>query len=106
MKQKIVIPIVLLAILGFTVGGYLAGRHSHDFPPDTATVSENEEAHQWTCSMHPFIIRDEPGLCPICGMDLVPVQKGAGGGESAGVTIDPATSQNMGVRIAPVMRQD
>ena len=106
MKQKIVIPIVLLAILGFTIGGYLAGRHSHDFPPDTATVSENEEAHQWTCSMHPFIIRDEPGLCPICGMDLVPVQKGAGGGESAGVTIDPATSQNMGVRIAPVMRQD
>jgi hypothetical protein len=34
MKKKIVIPIVLLAILGFTVGGYLVGRHSHDFPPD------------------------------------------------------------------------
>ena len=28
MKQKIVIPIVILAILGFTVGGYLVGRHS------------------------------------------------------------------------------
>jgi Cu(I)/Ag(I) efflux system membrane fusion protein/cobalt-zinc-cadmium efflux system membrane fusion protein len=56
--------------------------------------------------MHPFIIRDEPGLCPICGMDLVPVQKGTGGAESAGITIDPATSQNMGVRIATVARQD
>ena len=106
MKQKIVIPIVLLAITGFTVGGYLAGRHSHDFPPDKATVSENDEAHQWTCSMHPFVIRDQPGLCPICAMDLVPVQKGAGVGEGAGIIIDPATSQNMGVRIATVMRQD
>lgn len=25
----------------------------------------------WTCSMHPEIIRDHPGACPICGMDLV-----------------------------------
>lgn len=107
MKQKIVIPIVLLAITGFTVGGYLAGRHSHDFPPEKAAVSENDKAHQWTCSMHPFIIRDQPGLCPICTMDLVPVQKGgAGGGEGADITIDPATSQNMGVRIATVVRQD
>ncbi len=33
---------------------------------------------QYTCSMHPFIIRDEPGQCPICGMDLTPVKPGAG----------------------------
>jgi Cu(I)/Ag(I) efflux system membrane fusion protein len=25
----------------------------------------------WTCSMHPEIIRDGPGSCPICGMDLI-----------------------------------
>ncbi|HRO47495.1 heavy metal translocating P-type ATPase [Agriterribacter sp.] len=28
---------------------------------------------QYTCPMHPEIIRDAPGSCPICGMDLVPV---------------------------------
>ena len=27
----------------------------------------------WTCSMHPQVRSDEPGQCPICGMDLVPV---------------------------------
>ena len=27
---------------------------------------------QWTCPMHPEIIRDEPGSCPICGMALEP----------------------------------
>jgi Cu(I)/Ag(I) efflux system membrane fusion protein/cobalt-zinc-cadmium efflux system membrane fusion protein len=29
--------------------------------------------------MHPFIIQDEPGLCPICGMQLTPLKPGTGG---------------------------
>ncbi len=29
---------------------------------------------QWTCPMHPEIVKDEPGACPICGMALVPMQ--------------------------------
>ena len=29
------------------------------------------KTEQWTCSMHPEIIRDKPGVCPICGMQLV-----------------------------------
>jgi Cu+-exporting ATPase len=27
---------------------------------------------EWTCPMHPEIVRDEPGPCPICGMALEP----------------------------------
>ncbi len=27
----------------------------------------------WTCPMHPEIVRDEPGSCPVCGMALEPV---------------------------------
>lgn len=34
---------------------------------------------QFTCPMHPFIIKDKAGACPICGMDLVPVKKGDSG---------------------------
>jgi Cu(I)/Ag(I) efflux system membrane fusion protein len=34
-----------------------------------AEASQTKE--QWTCSMHPEIIRDKPGTCPICGMDLI-----------------------------------
>ncbi len=29
---------------------------------------------QYTCPMHPEIIKDEPGACPKCGMDLVPME--------------------------------
>ena len=32
-----------------------------------------EKQHQFTCPMHPEIIKDVPGTCPICGMNLVPV---------------------------------
>jgi membrane fusion protein, copper/silver efflux system len=31
----------------------------------------------WTCSMHPEVIRDGPGSCPICGMDLVKKEENA-----------------------------
>lgn len=31
-------------------------------------------AEQWTCPMHPEIIKDEAGACPKCGMDLVPMK--------------------------------
>jgi hypothetical protein len=34
---------------------------------------------QYTCPMHPEILRDGPGDCPICGMALVPI---AGTGEA------------------------
>ncbi len=40
----------------------------------------HEHSEQYTCPMHPQIVRDEPGSCPICGMDLVPK---TGSGEMA-----------------------
>ena len=35
------------------------------------------KAKEYTCPMHPEVVRSEPGSCPVCGMDLVPrvVQK-------------------------------
>ena len=34
---------------------------------------------EYVCSMHPEIVRGEPGTCPICGMDLVPREAASGG---------------------------
>src|SRR5437667_11291401 len=31
----------------------------------------------WTCKMHPSVHAKDPGKCPICSMDLVPVMKGS-----------------------------
>lgn len=48
----------------------------------------------WTCSMHPSVRHLEPGTCPICSMDLVPVYKpgmepeAAGSGDRPGMRMD------------------
>lgn len=47
------------------------------------TACKNEqkksaENTKYTCPMHPQIVKDAPGSCPICGMDLVPVNNNAG----------------------------
>ena len=34
-------------------------------------TEETKEKEVWTCSMHPEVIRDGPGTCPICGMVLI-----------------------------------
>ncbi|MBO9634020.1 MAG: efflux RND transporter periplasmic adaptor subunit [Chitinophagaceae bacterium] len=35
----------------------------------------NMSAQTWTCPMHPQIVQNKMGTCPICGMDLVPFDK-------------------------------
>ncbi|HWJ25802.1 MAG TPA: heavy metal-binding domain-containing protein, partial [Flavisolibacter sp.] len=34
-----------------------------------------EQHKKYTCPMHPEIVKEGPGRCPICGMNLVPVEK-------------------------------
>src|SRR5438067_2535843 len=38
----------------------------------------NSNIDYWTCTMHPSIHSKDPGKCPICSMDLVPVMKKGG----------------------------
>lgn len=70
----------------------------------TAMPAAEIEAQQYTCPMHPHYISSDPdGICPICGMDLVPVAQDAGEAPSAGgIAVSPEMIQTMGVRIASV----
>ncbi len=52
-------------------------HEGHDHSAGEATV--------WTCSMHPQIKQDNPGQCPICAMDLIPLTSAQASGEN----IDP-----------------
>jgi Cu+-exporting ATPase len=48
---------------------------THDHAPAQAAVAPKPApvgAVEWTCPMHPEIVRDRPGSCPICGMALEP----------------------------------
>ncbi|WP_339916891.1 heavy metal translocating P-type ATPase [Yeosuana marina] len=35
---------------------------------------KQQSGTQYTCPMHPEVVKDEAGACPICGMDLVPLK--------------------------------
>lgn len=68
------------AILFVIAGIFLGWLFFHN--PDSKVESNRAEIHEhseeehtiWTCSMHPQIRKDEPGDCPICGMDLIPLK--------------------------------
>lgn len=95
-----------LVIMGIDWHGHLpSGLSFLEHAPGPATAIAKEQLY--TCSMHPFIIRKEPGDCPICGMALTPVKSDEAKKEStsSAITIDPVTRQNMGIRTAPVVRR-
>ena len=52
----------------------MPGEHSHHHSPKIEEpVGAGTGSATYTCPMHPEIIRNKPGSCPICGMDLVPI---------------------------------
>ncbi|MCP4680208.1 MAG: efflux RND transporter periplasmic adaptor subunit [Deltaproteobacteria bacterium] len=65
--------ILLIAGLSFAAGAFIHRGNSHgNVPEDRA-----HNAAVWTCSMHPQVRRPDPGLCPICAMDLIPLDEEA-----------------------------
>ncbi|MFH1729561.1 MAG: efflux RND transporter periplasmic adaptor subunit [Pseudomonadota bacterium] len=54
---------------------------------DHGTSTEETSIHNhetlYTCGMHPEVVQNEPGTCPICGMDLVPMKNNNKSAEEA-----------------------
>lgn len=55
------------------------GSHSHA-DHQAVAPAEAPKGVKWTCPMHPEIVRDGPGSCPICGMALEPMTPTADAG--------------------------
>ena len=77
LNKKVAIPLVVILLAAAGAGGYYLWRQNQ--PADGAQqAKKGEEAKvQYTCAMHPFIIKDTPGTCPICGMALIKKVAGA-----------------------------
>ena len=71
-KTKTYITYSILILSGLLLGWLLFGGSSDDHHHDDHEHAEQAGSVEYTCSMHPQIRQDEPGDCPICGMDLIP----------------------------------
>lgn len=63
-----------IAWLIFSDGEPEAQKSAHQHS-EQERDEETEQEQIWTCSMHPQIRQPEPGQCPICGMDLIPLSE-------------------------------
>lgn len=77
--------------------GAVAGAPAH---------AEQGAVKRWYCSMHPQIIRDRPGLCPICEMELIPMPESTAVESSPReLTVSPAAAKLMDIQTSPVERR-
>ncbi len=61
------------ALAVFLAGYFLGGGDRAERPGTSPAVDTARAGIIWTCSMHPQIKLPEPGKCPICFMDLIPL---------------------------------
>lgn len=80
-------------VIGLLFGWLIFGRsnepqadeHNHSTTAESETI--------WTCSMHPQIRQNEPGDCPLCGMDLIPLESTDGELDPMAVSMSPTAMQ-------------
>lgn len=86
-RRAIPYLIVLLAAAGGVYAGArwhsslgrMLGMKAADQPQEAGAGGATSGAKQlWTCGMHPQVIQDKPGDCPICHMKLTPLNVGNG----------------------------
>jgi Cu(I)/Ag(I) efflux system membrane fusion protein len=71
-----IIGLILTGILVF-VGCSSDKQHADHAAHGGSVQGEVDDSDTYTCPMHPTVVQDKPGSCPICGMDLVRVTRPA-----------------------------
>lgn len=80
MKSKILLVVIAVAAVA---GAFLLGRSTGHKHAAAEGGGAQEAKTLYTCGMHPQVIQDKPGNCPICGMKLTPIKRSTGGAPAA-----------------------
>ena len=98
---KVIIIVLIAFVLGYLVRGFMTQptvKQGHF--SDSAQGKEQI----WTCSMHPQILQPKPGKCPICFMDLVPVDTSGEAGPRE-ISFSKDALKLMEIQTTPVERK-
>ncbi|MFQ6032297.1 MAG: efflux RND transporter periplasmic adaptor subunit, partial [Candidatus Zixiibacteriota bacterium] len=77
-KSLVIVLFIVVALAIGLVGGLFIGKKSSG-PRDLVEGEEGIGKQLYSCGMHPDIIQEEPGNCPICGMKLTPIKSTSAG---------------------------
>ncbi len=94
--------LTILLPLGLFLFGWWFGLPAEKKSTNTESAASDTV---WTCSMHPQVRQPDFGLCPICAMDLIPLEGGDAGGLRE-VSISPEASALLDIRVSPVVALD
>ncbi|MEQ8518630.1 MAG: efflux RND transporter periplasmic adaptor subunit [Cytophagales bacterium] len=72
-KTTLIVAASTMAI-GLLIGWLIFGGANENQRVENKNRANADTETIWTCSMHPQIRKNEPGDCPICGMDLIPLE--------------------------------
>ncbi len=100
--------LLVVAVVAFALGRGGSGRGGSDDHGSPATTAADAGAPTlWTCSMHPqIILPSNDQKCPICFMDLIPLQTDQGEGLGpADLRLSPSAMALAEIRTAPVQRR-
>lgn len=76
--------------IGFGIAWFVKpASHHHEAEASAGMTLSPEEI--WTCSMHPQIRNTEAGICPICEMDLIPLDNTMGSDDPSVLKMSPAS---------------
>ncbi|WP_420575440.1 efflux RND transporter periplasmic adaptor subunit [Ekhidna sp.] len=101
-NSKKTISYLGVLIVGILIGWLLiggSGSESLEELPTDHSAMDHADGTTWTCSMHPQIQREEPGNCPICGMELIPMKQDEDDGEAGQYSVKLS---NAAMKIAEV----
>ena len=102
--RRVIFAVVVIA--AFTAGLMIKGGGGDDVGKGSATMAQESGPTVWTCSMHPQIQLPEAGQCPICFMDLIPLENEPATDDGPRVlSLSESGAALADVRTAPVERR-
>lgn len=105
----------ILKIVSIIAGAALLFALGWNLSPSPGPASDEVEAEEaaengtvWTCSMHPQVRQPDPGSCPICGMDLIPLEEDdeEDDAELPVLRLSERSIALMNIRTTPVTRRE
>ncbi len=106
MKTKLVLTFGFLLILSFPVAAQQEATQNHS--AHGLEKQDTKKGTIWTCSMHPQIRLPKPGKCPLCRMDLIPIETNStepSDNNAPTLTLNERASKLMEIRTSLVERK-